>query len=145
MDAVEWAMECYQEHLRGRRFIVYKDHKPLEFMDTLHTKTLNRLILAMLDSILKSDTKKAHKCQQTSCQDHFSRPVLFQFWTKIGCKLGAVNCPSRHQEIFAHHKINLPNLCLWFFARSALELTSHLLETNELSLCEQKDATATPE
>ena len=49
MDAVVWAMEYYQEHLRGRRFIVYTDHKPLESMGTLHTKTLNRLTLAMLD------------------------------------------------------------------------------------------------
>ena len=44
-----WAMEYYQEHLRGRRFIVYTDHKPLESMGTLHTKTLKRLTLAMLD------------------------------------------------------------------------------------------------
>ena len=49
MDAVVWAMEYYQEHLRGRRFIVYTDHEPLESMGTLHTKTLNRLTLAMLD------------------------------------------------------------------------------------------------
>ena len=49
MDAVVWPMEYYQEHLRGRRFIVYLDHKPLESMGTLHTKTLNRLTLAMLD------------------------------------------------------------------------------------------------
>ena len=26
MDAVVWAMEYYQEHLRGRGFIVYTDH-----------------------------------------------------------------------------------------------------------------------
>ena len=43
MNAVVWAMEYYQEHLRGRPFIVYTDHKPLESMSTLHTKTLNRL------------------------------------------------------------------------------------------------------
>ena len=49
MDAVVWAMEYYQEHLRGRHFIVYTDHKSLESMGTLHTKTLNRLTLAMLD------------------------------------------------------------------------------------------------
>jgi hypothetical protein len=31
-------MEYYQEHLRGRRFILYTDHKPLESLGTLHTK-----------------------------------------------------------------------------------------------------------
>jgi hypothetical protein len=49
MDAVVWAMEYYQEYLRGRRFIMYTDHKPLETMGTLHTKTMNRLQLAMMD------------------------------------------------------------------------------------------------
>ncbi len=43
MDAVVWAMEYYQEHLRGRRFILYTDHKPLETLGTLNTKTMNRL------------------------------------------------------------------------------------------------------
>jgi hypothetical protein len=41
MDAVVWAMEYYQEHLRGRRFILCTDHKPLETLGTLHTKTMN--------------------------------------------------------------------------------------------------------
>ena len=49
MDTVVWLMENYQKHLRGRRFIVYTDHKPLESMCPLQTKTLNRLTLTMLD------------------------------------------------------------------------------------------------
>ena len=49
MDAVVWAMEYYQEHLRGRRFILYTDHKPLETFGTLHTKTMNRLQLVMMN------------------------------------------------------------------------------------------------
>jgi hypothetical protein len=49
MNAVVWAMEYYQENLRGRRFILYTDHKPLETLGTLHTKTMNRLQLAMMD------------------------------------------------------------------------------------------------
>jgi hypothetical protein len=38
MDAVVWAMEYYQEHQRGRRFILYTEHKPLKMLGTLHTK-----------------------------------------------------------------------------------------------------------
>ena len=41
VDAVVWDMEYYQELLRGRRFILYTDHKPLETLGTLHTKTIN--------------------------------------------------------------------------------------------------------
>jgi hypothetical protein len=43
MNAVVWAMEYYQEHFRGRRFILDKDHKPLESLGTLHTKTMHKL------------------------------------------------------------------------------------------------------
>jgi hypothetical protein len=48
-DAVVWAMEYYQEHLRGRRFILYTDHKPLETLGTQHTKAMHRLQPAMMD------------------------------------------------------------------------------------------------
>jgi hypothetical protein len=58
MDAVVWAMEYYQEHLRGRRFILYTDHKPLETLGTLHTKTMNRLQLAMMDFDFEIRCKK---------------------------------------------------------------------------------------
>ena len=58
MDAVVWAMEYYQEHLKGRFLIVYTDHKPLESMATLHTKTLYRLKLALLDFDFEIGYKK---------------------------------------------------------------------------------------
>jgi hypothetical protein len=48
-DAVVWAMEYFQEHLRQRRFILYTYHKPLESLGTLHTKTMIRLQLAIMD------------------------------------------------------------------------------------------------
>jgi hypothetical protein len=49
MDAVVWAMEYYQEHLRGRRFVLYTYHKPFKSLGTLHTQMMNRLQLAMMD------------------------------------------------------------------------------------------------
>jgi hypothetical protein len=58
VDAVVWAMEYYQEHLRGRRFILYTDHKPLESLSTLHTKTMNYLQLAMMDFYFQIRYKK---------------------------------------------------------------------------------------
>jgi hypothetical protein len=57
-NAVVWAIEYYQEHLRGRRFILYTDHKLLESLGTLHTKTLNRLQLAMMDFDFEIRNKK---------------------------------------------------------------------------------------
>ena len=38
LDATVWAMEYWQEYLRGRRFILYSDHRPLESLGTFHTK-----------------------------------------------------------------------------------------------------------
>jgi hypothetical protein len=58
MDAVVWAMEYHQEHLRGWQFILYTNHKPLELLGTLHTKTMNRLQLAMLDFDFEIRCKK---------------------------------------------------------------------------------------
>ena len=46
--AVE-GMKHYDNNLQGRKFVLYTDHKPLEKLGHLHTKTLNRLQLAMLD------------------------------------------------------------------------------------------------
>jgi hypothetical protein len=68
MNAVVWAMEYYLEHLRQRRFILYTYYKPLESLGALHTKTINRLQLAMMDFDFKIRYKKDLKCQLISCQ-----------------------------------------------------------------------------
>jgi len=49
MAAAVWGMDFYNEYLRGKQFVLYTDHKPLEKLGHLHTKTLNRLQLAMLE------------------------------------------------------------------------------------------------
>ena len=49
MAAAVWGMEFYNEYLKGKQFTLYTDHRPLEKLSHLHTKTLNRLQLAMLE------------------------------------------------------------------------------------------------
>ena len=58
MQAAVWGMDYFQEHLRGKRFILFTDHKPLEALSHIHTKTLNRLQLAMLDFDFEIQYKK---------------------------------------------------------------------------------------
>ncbi len=41
--AAVWGMEVFNKYLRGKQFILFTDHKPLEKLGHLHTKTLNRL------------------------------------------------------------------------------------------------------
>jgi RNase H-like domain found in reverse transcriptase len=47
--AAVWGMEVFNEYLRGKQFILFTDHKPLEKLGHLHTKTLNRLQTALLE------------------------------------------------------------------------------------------------
>jgi RNase H-like domain found in reverse transcriptase len=36
-----WGMDFFNKYLKGKRFILYTDHKPLEKLGHTHTKTLN--------------------------------------------------------------------------------------------------------
>ena len=47
MQAALWGMDHYDTYLRGRPFVLYTDHRPLEKLGKVHTKTLNRLQEAM--------------------------------------------------------------------------------------------------
>ncbi len=47
MQAAIWDMEHFSTYLRGRKFTLYMDHRPLEKLGKVHTKTLNRLQEAM--------------------------------------------------------------------------------------------------
>jgi hypothetical protein len=38
-----WGMDFFNEYLKGKRFILYTDHKPLEKLGHLHSKMMNRL------------------------------------------------------------------------------------------------------
>jgi len=42
-------MDFFNEYLKGKRFILYTDHKPLEKLGHLHSKTMNRLQTALLE------------------------------------------------------------------------------------------------
>ncbi len=44
-----WGMDFFNDYLKGKRFILYTDHKPLEKLGHLHSKTMNRLQTALLE------------------------------------------------------------------------------------------------
>jgi len=43
MGAANWGMEYFDDYLGGKPFTLYTDHKPLEKLSHLQTKTMNRL------------------------------------------------------------------------------------------------------
>ncbi len=49
MMCAVWAMNHFCVELKGRKFTLFTDHKPLEKLSTTHTKTFNRLQEAMLE------------------------------------------------------------------------------------------------
>jgi len=72
MAAACWGMDFYHEYLKGKKFILFSDHKPLEKLGHLHTKTLNRLQLAMLEYDFEIQYKKGIQMPA----DYMSREVV---------------------------------------------------------------------
>ncbi len=48
-SAAVWGMDIFNEYLKGKQFVLFTDHKPLEKMGYLHTKTMNWLQAALLE------------------------------------------------------------------------------------------------
>ena len=49
MRAMVWATRCFREQLRGRRFILFTDHKPLATCAEAQGKSLTKLQLLLLE------------------------------------------------------------------------------------------------
>jgi len=58
MAAANWGMEYFDNYLKGKPFTLYTDHKPLEKLSHLHTKTMNRIQENMLTYNFQIQYKK---------------------------------------------------------------------------------------
>ena len=59
-------------YLAGRHFVLFTDHKPLENLGKVHTRTFNRLQLAIIDIHFKITYKKGSKMPaHYLTRDHF--------------------------------------------------------------------------
>jgi hypothetical protein len=72
MYAAVWGMEHFSHHLRGKRFLLFTDHKPLEKLGKVHTKTLYRIQEAMLNYDFEIHYRKGEEMPA----DYLSRNVL---------------------------------------------------------------------
>jgi RNase H-like domain found in reverse transcriptase len=67
--AAVWGMDFFNENLKGKRFILYTDHKPLEKLGHLHSKKLNRLQMTLLEH----DFIIQYKKESNMLADYLSR------------------------------------------------------------------------
>jgi hypothetical protein len=47
--ATVWGMDHFNKYLKGKKFILYTDHKPLQKLGHLHSKTMNQFQTALLE------------------------------------------------------------------------------------------------
>jgi RNase H-like domain found in reverse transcriptase/Integrase zinc binding domain len=72
--AAVWGMDVFNEYLKGKEFTLFTDHKPLEKMGHLHTKTMNRLQAALLEHDFVIQYKKG----EIMPEDYLSRLPSWQ-------------------------------------------------------------------
>ena len=72
MLACCWGIEHFDVHLRGRKFVIYSDHRPLEKLSCVHKKTLSRLEQKMTEYDFIIQYKKGSEMPA----DFLSRNVL---------------------------------------------------------------------
>jgi len=68
-----WGMDVFNEYLKGKKFILCTDHKPLEKMGHLHTKTMNRLQAALLEHNFIIQYKKSDHASRLPLQTSFGQ------------------------------------------------------------------------
>jgi hypothetical protein len=76
MQAAIFGMETFEVHLRGWHFKLFTDHKPLEKLGKVHTKTLNRLQQMMNLFSFEIIYIRVMKCQQISYLKMLLMPLV---------------------------------------------------------------------
>lgn len=61
MHAAVWDMEHISHHLKGKRFLLFTDHKLLEKLCKVHTKTLHHILEAIMDYDFEMHYKKVEE------------------------------------------------------------------------------------
>ena len=90
MAAACWGIDYFSVYLTGKRFTLRTDHKPLETLTTVHTKTLNRLQQLMLEYEFDLEYTAG---EDNSVADFLSRNA--ENWVPIEEHIAAVQASPR--------------------------------------------------
>lgn len=75
LTAAVYGIEEFENYLRGRRFVLCTDHKPMEKLSTVHKRTLNRLQQMMLEFDFELRYKKG---SENAVADFLSRNAVVE-------------------------------------------------------------------
>jgi len=78
MQASVWGMNHFSAYLKGRHFTLYTDHRPLEKLGAVHTKTLNRLQEAMLEFDFETVYKKGSEMSADFLSQNVVNTISFK-------------------------------------------------------------------
>jgi len=98
--AAVWGMDVFDEYLKGKQFILFTDHKPLEKIGHLNTKTMNRLQAALLEHHFAIQYKKG----EIMLADYLSRLPPHKIMTLVTSQ--RVLIPSNLISMTCKNKIN---------------------------------------
>ncbi len=73
--AAVWGMDHFNEYLKGKNFILYMDHKPLDKLGHLHNKRMNRFQMALLEHDFIIQYKKGSDMPPDTCPDFRPPPM----------------------------------------------------------------------
>jgi hypothetical protein len=69
-------MDHFNEYLKGKKFILNTDHKPLEKLGHLHSKMMNQFQMALLEQASLFNIRKDQTCWQTIYPDFRPQPAI---------------------------------------------------------------------
>ena len=100
MQACIWAIQHFDVYLRDTHFYLFCDHKPLEKLSKVHTKTFNRLQQLMLEY---SFTICHHPGKLNSVADFLSRNPISSVDLSFDALLRAQQSDSALQQLVSSH------------------------------------------
>ena len=144
ISASVWAMDHYNVYLKGKHFLLYTDNKPIIKLNTVHTKTLNRLnesmkqfdfeILPLQGNELPADFKSNNLVNVINNDNDKWRKIQSQEPWIIQCKEFLLNGtkPTHSEAEKFTHKLFLKRL---FIENDLLWLRYDSKDVNRKSTC----------
>ena len=96
MAAAVFGIEHFDVYLKGKKFILYTDHRPLEKLNAVHTKTLNRLQQLMTEFTFEMRYKPG---EENGPADYLSRNVVATLTDESGTAEQAQDADKAIQDI----------------------------------------------